>query len=255
MSVEQYKDYFADDSAANWYRIKLFFYTLVIFAGFFAYVNNWIHVAVMAVVVSICVTRWLIAFHELFHLRNADRLDVFTRLQPIPFSPLSLGYREYLEIHKGHHAHTATEKDPDAFHIRGGLIKAFIGSVTQQEQAAIRYLRAYGLNRELCVYGMIRLAIFAGLFSLAPEHFIYWWLVLRGTYIINDFVFFHVVHYRHGETGTFPLRLPSWLMYPFILIYGIDVVYATMHHDIHHAYPRVAAKSLRHVARLQLTQG
>jgi hypothetical protein len=76
-------------------------------------------------------------------------------------------------------------------------------------------------------------------------------LVLRVTYIINDFVFFHVVHYRGGQTGTFPIPLPAWLMYPFIVIYGFDVVYATMFHDTHHKHSIVAAKQLPRVALLE----
>ena len=251
MISNDYIKYHAGDREAQLYRFKLVAFTVIIYGCFVAYANEWINVVWMAVIVSICVTRWLIAFHELFHLRNADQLDFFTRLQPIPFAPFNLGYREYREIHKRHHQHTASETDPDAFHIRGGFVKAFIGSVTQHEQAVVRYIAEHGLNRELFVLMLVRFVIFFGLLLISPAVFFAWWLVLRVTYIINDFVFFHVVHYRGGQTGTFPIPLPAWLMYTFIMIYGVDVVFATMYHDTHHKYSLVAAKQLARVALLE----
>jgi fatty acid desaturase len=193
-------------------------------------------------------TRWMIAFHELLHLRKAEELDLLTRLFPLPFSPLNLGYREYREIHIGHHRHTATEQDPDAFHILGGHLKAFVGAVTQHEQATLRYIKANGITRELAFMMVIRLILFMAILAAAPLAFLQFWLVIRITHIINDYVFFHLVHYRADEYATFPIPLPAIIRYPAIVLYGIDVVYATMHHDIHHAYPQVAAKHLPKVA-------
>lgn len=250
MITDDYKDYHAGNKDAWEYHIKLFLFAIIIYGCFIAYASEWLSVGWMAVIVSVCVTRWLIAFHELFHLRDADELDFITRLQPIPFSPLNLGYREFRDIHKGHHIHTATDKDPDAFHIQGGMFKAFIGSMFLQEQATIRYIASHGISRELLLMMVLRLSLFMSLFQIAPAAFIAWWLVLRLTYIVNDFVFFHVVHYRAGETGTFSLPLPVWLMVPFIVVYGYDVVYATMYHDIHHKHSLVAAKQLPMVAAL-----
>lgn len=251
MTSDSYKDYQAGDRDAFEYQFKLIFFTAIIYACFIAYARDWLSFGLMAVIVSVCVTRWLIAFHELFHLRGPDELDLLTRLQPIPYGPVALGYREYWEIHKGHHRYTATEEDPDAFHIRGGFFKALLGSVTLQEQAYIRYLTTEGMSRELFIMTVLRLALFIGLCWMAPLAFLAWWLVLRVTYMINDFVFFHVVHYRGGETGTFPLPLPRGLMYAFIAIYGFDVVYATMYHDTHHRHSRIAAKNLPAVAALE----
>ena len=250
MITDKYINYHAGDREAQLYQFKLVAFTVIIYGCFVAHANEWMNVAWMAVIVSICVTRWLIAFHELFHLRNADQIDFVTRLQPIPFAPFNLGYREYREIHKGHHQHTASETDPDAFHIRGGFVRALLGSVTQQEQAVVRYIAEHGMSCELVVLMAIRLAIFIGLLLMSPAAFFAWWLVLRVTYIISDFVFFHVVHYRAGQIGTFPVPLPTWLMHPLIVIYGFDVVYATMFHDTHHRYSRVAAKQLASVALL-----
>ena len=236
--------YYANNSDAIEYQLKIILFTFALYACFAAYLLNWLGLWWMVAIISVLVTRWMIAFHELFHLKKAEELDFITRLAPIPFAPISLGYREYRAIHIAHHQYTATEKDPDAFHILGGSLKAFIGAATQQEQATFRYISAHGLSRELAVMMSIRLLLFIAMFIVSPSAFLVWWLVLRITYIINDFIFFHLVHYRSGVGGTFPLPLPSFIKFPALLIYGIDVVYATMHHEIHHHYSRIAAKHL-----------
>lgn len=242
--MQTVSSYHADNGDAIEYQLKNIFFTLGIYACFGAYVMDWIGLGWMVAIVSVFVTRWMIAFHELFHLKKAEELDIITRLVPIPFAPINLGYREYRAIHMAHHQHTATAKDPDAFHILGGLVKAFIGAVTQHEQATFRYISAHGLSQELAIMMMIRLSLFSVMLVLSPSAFLVWWLVLRVTYIINDVVFFHLVHYRSGVGGTFALPLPVFLKLPAVLIYGVDVVYATMHHDIHHRYPKIAAKHL-----------
>lgn len=247
--MQDLSQFHAGDKEAKEYQYKMLFFTLALFSCFAAFSNELINVWWMGLITSVLVTRWLIAFHEILHLKTAEQLDPITRLMPIPFAPFSLGYREYRDIHIGHHQFTATPKDPDAFHISGGPIKAFIGALTQHEQSAWRYLRSHTLSSELSRMMLIRFAIFIALLIAAPEAFLLWWLVLRGTYIINDFVFFHVVHYRSGSLGTFALPLPALLKYPAIVIYGLDVVYATMHHDIHHNHSQIAAKHLPTVAK------
>lgn len=246
--MKDLSEYHATDRDALEYQIKVIIFTLGLYACFAAFAFDVINVWWMAALSSVLVTRWMIAFHELLHLRSADELDLFTRLLPIPFAPLNIGYREYRNIHGGHHSDAATERDPDAFHIMGGHLWALLGTVTLHEQQLIRYIRRHGLSHELAVMAGIRLALFIALLLIAPKAFLWWWLMLRITYIINDFVFFHLVHYRAGSYGTFPIPLPRFILYPLLVIYGIDVVYATMHHDIHHEQPMIAAKYLPRVA-------
>jgi len=246
--MADFSEYYANEKDVMEYRIKIYLFTFVLFATYAAYASGVINVVWMALLTTVMVTRWMIAFHELMHLKKPHELDVFTRLLPIPFSPLNLGYREYHNIHMGHHQYTATANDPDAFHILGGFVNAFIGALTQQEQASYRYIRAHGLSRELMLMMLVRASVFFALLLAAPFAFLAWWLVLRLSYVINDFVFFHLVHFRGGKAGTFPIPLPGFIIYPSLLIYGSDVVYATMHHNIHHQHTRIAAKYLPVVA-------
>lgn len=249
--MSDFSKYYANEKDVLEYRIKITLFTLAVFSCYIAYANDVINFLSMTLLTTVMVTRWMIAFHEIMHLRKAGELDLFTRLLPIPFAPFNLGYREYHHIHMGHHRYTATSNDPDAFHILGGFVKAFMGALTQHEQACFRYIQANGLSRELAVMMLIRLSIFVVLLLTAPGTFFAWWLVLRLSYVINDFVFFHLVHYRSGTAGTFPLPLPSYIKFPAILIYGADVVYAMMYHDIHHQHSRIAPKYLPVVAALR----
>lgn len=241
-------DYHAGDWDAREYRLKVIFFTLALYGCFAAFALGALGLYWMAALTSVLVTRWMIAFHELLHLRSAEQLDFFTRLLPIPFAPLNIGYREYRMIHAEHHRYTATAEDPDAFHILGGHLKALFGAVTLHEQQLYRYIKRFGLSSELLVMAGVRLVVFVVLLVMLPQQFLLWWLVLRLTYTVNDFVFFHLVHYRTGNYGTYPIPLPSFILYPLIGIYGIDVVYATMHHDLHHDHQRIAAKYLQTVA-------
>ncbi len=245
--------YHATQSDALEYQVKITLYTLLIFGCYAAYLSGALTIWWMVGLTSVLVTRWMIAFHELMHLRGADELDLLTRLLPIPFAPFNIGYREYRNIHAGHHADTANEQDPDAFHILGGHLRALFGAITLHEQQLVRYITCHGLSLELAVMLTLRLALFVSLLVIDPMAFLAWWLALRLTYIVNDFVFFHLVHYRGGKEGSFPILLPVWLRYPAILIYGIDVVYATMHHDIHHEHQLIAAKYLHRYAAAMVT--
>ena len=242
--MNNYSEYNAGEKEALEYQAKIILFTLGVLACFAAYATGVMSLLWMTGLTSVMVTRWMIAFHELMHLKQPEDLNFFIRLLPIPFAPLNLGYREYQKIHMGHHKHTATTEDPDAFHILGGFIKALVGALTQHEQACYRYIRTNKLTRELAAMMLLRLCLFVGLFMAAPLAFLTWWLVLRLTYIINDFVFFHLVHYRSGHAGTFAIPLPAYIVYPALFIYGPDVVYATMHHNIHHKYTRIAPKHL-----------
>lgn len=249
--MQHFSEYHAGEKDAVEYRFKMLFFTLAIFACFIAYANEVMPLVWMIILCTVMVTRWMIAFHELMHLKKPQQLDYFTRLMPLPFAPFNLGYAEYQDIHLRHHRFTASADDPDAFHILGGGIKAFFGALTQHEQASYRYICAHGISRELGVMMLLRSGIFFTLLVAAPQAFLAWWLVLRVSYIINDFVFFHLVHYRAGQAGTFSIPLPAFIIYPALLIYGPDVVYGTMHHNIHHAHSRIAPRFLPRMAKLE----
>lgn len=155
-------------------------------------------------------------------------------------------------MHYGHHRHAGDRQDPDGFHIRGGPIRAFLGALFVAQIVSWTALPEQGLTCELA----IAMAIKAGLFTLAagaaPETFLVFFISLRISYTLNDYVFFHLLHYRHGRVGTYRLaiRLPSPLQSAINALYGKAVLPATLFHGVPHHYPGVAAEHLPAVAKL-----
>ena len=112
-----------DQDARRYTLITLVCYALLY--GQFAFgLAGAIPLWTMCLTAPVLVVRWMFAQHELFHLRTAREVDPLTRLLPLMLTPLSLGYKEYLNIHYGHHRHMATQDDPEYFQLRGSRLAA-----------------------------------------------------------------------------------------------------------------------------------
>ena len=197
----------------------------------------------LAITINIALVRWLLLMHELFHIQSHADAHPLIRLLLVPFSPVNIGYAEYRQLHMGHHRHAATADDPDAFHIRGGHLRSLLGALFFPEVSTFKCL----IDPAIRINGpelMARLVLFVGLAGLGGAAFWGVWMWLRINYMISIWVFFHHLHYRDGAYGTFALPLPGALASVLKLIYGKPVFYATIHHDVHHRYPKVAAVNL-----------
>lgn len=201
----------------------------------------------LALTTPILVARWMIATHELFHLRRHDQIDPITRLMPLMLTPLSLGYKEFLAIHGGHHRHMATPDDPEYFQIRGNPVTGFLNALTAPEQAFFRWVFRQPADAELLLGASARLLLFCGLAWTGPAVFLWYWLPTRLGFGLAYFVFFYCVHRRGGEFGVYPLRLPAPLRGAFTALVGREAMLATCHHDAHHLHPRVSAFRLPEV--------
>lgn len=197
------------------------------------------------------VVRWMIATHELFHLQDHRQVDLVTRLMPLMLTPMSLGYKEFLDIHHGHHRHMATPEDPEYFQIRGRPLVGFINALTAPEQAFFRWLRRRPKDAELITGTLVRGLIFAVLIGVAGSVFLWYWLPTRMAFGLAYFVFFYCEHRRGDVFDVYPLRLASWQDRLFVLLFGSEAMLATCHHDIHHRHPRVSAFQLPVVERIE----
>jgi len=198
----------------------------------------------LALTLPILIPRWMIAVHELFHLRSEREVDPITRLLPFLFTFLSIGYRESLANHRGHHRHMATPADPEYYQLRGGKVVGFANAMTAPEQMWVRWVAQHGLDRELARDTAIRLALFIGLIWISGPIFLWYWIPARFAFGLSYFAFFYWLHREREAFGVYPLALPLWLARLGTLVWGPDVIEATLHHDLHHAQPRIAAKHL-----------
>ena len=198
----------------------------------------------LALSIPILVPRWMIAVHELFHLRSEREVDGVMRLLPFIFTPLALGYREQLRNHRGHHLNMAVPEDPEFYQLRGSPIRGFLNAVTAPEQMWFRWRARYGIDRRLAADTTVRLALFIGLAVAGGVAFAWYLAAARLTFGVAYFTFFYALHRRAGAYGVYPLVLPGWLARASTLVFGSVVVEATLHHDVHHAQPRIAARHL-----------
>lgn len=243
--------YYQDQDATR-FSIEAILSNIIILLCFVAGIMSDVAWYILAFVINVALVRWMLAVHELFHIQKYTQANAIVRLFLIPFSPLNLGYAEYRSLHMDHHKNTANPDDPDAFHIRGGHFRSFLGAFFFPEGSTINYLKK-GSEPVKWIDVSFRVVLFIGIAVVGGSAFWMTWVILRVNYAIAIWIFFHHLHYRQGDYGTFALPLPSLLKKYFQLVYGKPALMATMHHDIHHQFPRVAAIYLDQVRPLPNT--
>lgn len=240
--------YGGDADARRLIRIPLICYALL-YGHFTACVAGWLPLWTFCLSAPILVVRWLLSTHELLHLRGEREVDWITRLMPLMLTPLSLGYRELLEIHRGHHRHMATAQDPEYFQLHGSKLRGLFGAMTAPEQAFLRWVARKGVDAELVLGVLLRGALFALLWVLSGAAFWWYWIPVRLAYGASYFAFFYLLHRRGDEYGVYRVTLPGWFAQLFALLFGREALLATTFHDIHHCQPRISANNLPVVAR------
>lgn len=198
----------------------------------------------LLVSIPILVPRWMIAIHELFHLRSHREVDVVTRLLPFTFTFLGVGYRELLINHRSHHRHMAMPSDAEYYQLRGSKLTGLLNAFSAPEQAWFRWVAENRMDRELLRDSLIRLAVLLALIWSAGATFLWYWVPARVTFGLSYFVFFYWLHRRGDEFGVYPLAVPAPLARVATIVWGPDVVEATLHHNVHHAQPRIATRHL-----------
>lgn len=236
--------YTTQDDAHRYYRESVI-ELVIIFIGFLAYHLAIIPFWFMAVLLIIAYPRYIIMLHELFHIRKAEAFGFFYRILPVPVTPFTVGYREYVLIHNAHHKGPASEHDLDAFQIRGNRLKSFLGALFSPEIHFFRWIINEEINKEFIIETFVRITMFIGLAILTGVHFLWFWISLKIIYGLASFIFFNLVHYRGGRYGTFETELPIPLMKLAELIWGRVLVHAVMYHNIHHDNVRISAQHLQ----------
>ncbi|MBK6972935.1 MAG: fatty acid desaturase [Sterolibacteriaceae bacterium] len=182
--------------------------------------------------------------HELFHLRSEREVDTVTRLLPFSFTLMSVGYRELLVNHRSHHRHMATPLDAEYFQLRGSPLAGLLNAFSAPEQLWFRWIAEHGMDGALLRGTLIRLALILALIAAAGTSFLWYWVPARVAFGLSYLIFFYCLHRRGKAFGVYPLVLPRALARIARLLWGRDVVEATLHHDVHHAQPRIAARHL-----------
>lgn len=241
--------YFNGDSDARRLTLTPILCLSLLYGHFTAGVLGWVPLWTFCLSAPILVVRWMLATHELMHIRSAGEVDWVTRLMPLLLTPLSLGYREQLEMHRGHHRYMATPQDPEYYQLHGNKLQGLAGALTAPEQAFFRWLGREGMDAELVLGATVRAALFALLAYAAGTAFWWYWIPVRLAFGASYFAFFYALHRRGKEHGVYRVMLPVWFAKLFALLFGREALLATTFHDIHHAQPRISAFHLPTVAQ------
>ncbi len=229
---------------AQRYQRTILVMTGIVFGQFALSVAGIIPFWAFLLTCPIVIPRWMLAVHELFHVKKPDELDAITRLLPMGFSPLVLGYREYREIHSGHHRFMCTEADPEWFQLKGGYFSGWLNATLMPERALILWVNTHGISKSLAWSQLIHLSLFCAMVYWAGWDFFWYWIPARLSYGLATFSFFYMLHRRGDQVGVYPVNMPLWAASVFCFLYGHEAYLATCHHDIHHKNQRIAAHAL-----------
>ena len=188
--------------------------------------------------------RAALSIHELMHICPVGQVPFLHRLMMVMETPVGLGYREHRDIHVRHHQSPATERDPEFFQIRGGHLRALASSMVSPECAVLRYWREKRLTRAWRAEAALRAAVFVALAWLNPFVFLAYWVTLRASVGVSNFLFHHALHYRAGRYGTFRLELPALVDRVARVLLGAELVLILCEHPAHHAWLQVKARYL-----------
>ena len=229
-------------------------YMTAIWASLGVAMLGWVSLLALAPVIVVSYLRGALLTHELMHVRRAEQVAWPLRMMMLFDTPFGLGYREHQDIHLRHHQHPAAPGDPELFQIRGGSLRALLAAMAQPELSALRWVSAHGIGAELRREATVRALVMLSLAALQPAVFAAYWVVLRLTVGVSNFMFHHVMHYRRvagedrrarAEYGTFPLHLPRPLDAALRLVVGSSLAAVLSEHDAHHAWAQVKAERLR----------
>jgi fatty acid desaturase len=186
--------------------------------------------------IPVFIARMMIGRHELIHVRKEGEVDLFTRLWPIlaMATPFSAGFRQYRILHERHHKFMLTDRDPDAYQIRGSMAAGWFHCFLSPEVTLLRWAQEHGVDRTLAMEVMARALIFCALFVVAGPDFMWYWVPIRLTYGTALFLFSYVLHRRGARQGVFRIELPPAGVRLFVLLFGKVGWLAVCNHDLHH---------------------
>jgi fatty acid desaturase len=226
--------------------VLAFAHWLAFYGGFAAYVAGFVPGWAFATVGLFVFVRYFDLTHEEIHTQD-DGSPIWGALRGV-FSvsgPLQLGYAQLARDHRRHHAYEGTARDPDRWISAASPLVAVLHCLTQPEQAAVRYIRANGINRRTAFDLTLHFAAWTSLACVCswPQFLLYNAVVRLGNGA-SWFVFTYLLHHRSIYGAFGPVRMPAWLRVGWLVLIGRNNLNAITYHFLHHAYGFVPARSL-----------
>jgi hypothetical protein len=176
--------------------------------------------------------------HDIGHGCARNRYGWIARF-PAVASAIWGGTRVFAMVHREHHQHLGTDRDPWLPYYTGHPLRALFFNFIEPEYSFIQFLRLYGFDRELAVNILFNVGFLAAGFTLFPHTFLLHVVSLRVVHAIGIFFF---NFFPHRETLSGNAAIGNWeresalrSALPFLRrIWGADAVDGLVFHNRHH---------------------
>ena len=176
--------------------------------------------------------------HDIGHGTPVHRLGWPARFVPVA-NPIWGGTRLFAAVHKEHHKHLGTDRDPWLPYYTGHPLRALCFNLIEPEYSLHQFLRLNAVDKELVKNVAVNVAtLVAGLAMFQWTYLIH----LTSQRIVHGSGIFFFNFYTHRETLSAGAPIGTWereeelrSVLPLLrLVWGYDTVEGLIYHNRHH---------------------
>ncbi len=176
--------------------------------------------------------------HDIGHSAAVNRFGWAARFVPVA-NPIWGGTRVFAAVHKEHHKHLGTDRDPWLPYYMGHPLRALFFNLIEPEYSLREFLRRNGVDRELVKNIVFNVAaLITGVTMLQWAYLIH----LINQRIVHGIGIFFFNFYVHRETLSASAPIGTWereeelrsVLPVFRLMWGYDTVEGLIYHNRHH---------------------
>jgi len=176
--------------------------------------------------------------HDIGHSAAVTRFGWAARFIPVA-NPIWGGTRVFAAVHKEHHKHLGTDRDPWLPYYIGHPLRALFFNLIEPEYSLREFVRRNGVDRELIQNIVFNVAaLITGVTMLQWTYVIH----LINQRIVHGIGIFFFNFYVHRETLSANAPIGTWereeelrsVLPLFRLMWGYDTVEGLIYHNRHH---------------------
>ena len=176
--------------------------------------------------------------HDIGHSAAVNRFGWAARFVPVA-NPIWGGTRVFAAVHKEHHKHLGTDRDPWLPYYMGHPLRALFFNLIEPEYSLREFMRRNGVDREL-----VRNIAFNVAALITGVTMLQWTYVIHliNQRIVHGIGIFFFNFYVHRETLSASAPIGTWereeelrsVLPLFRLMWGYDTVEGLIYHNRHH---------------------
>ncbi len=192
--------------------------------------------------------------HDIGHATSVKRFGLTARFVPVS-NPIWGGARIFATIHREHHQHLGTDRDPWLPYYTGHPLRALFFNFIEPEYSCREFIKRHGVDRELAANVAFNVVCSVAGFATFQWAYAVHVLSQRTVHMIGIFFFNFYTHREalsaHAAIGTWERaeELKSWL--PLLrLLWGRDTIDGLVYHNRHHCrgQQHLPVRSYKHLA-------